>query len=126
MASLGLTISTGGKNVHYMPKEREDIGKRIFTHEITKKEAAEEYGVSEQPIVNYVREYMKANKIPVVPDAGDAICIDMPDYAQMTKEQLISVIMKKDIEVARAKKDTRRKKGGKDKEFASISDANTK
>ncbi len=38
---------------------------------------------------------MKTNKIPIVLEAGYAICIDSPDYAQMTKEQLISVIMKK-------------------------------
>ncbi len=49
---------------------------------------------------------MKTNKIPIVLEAGYAICIDSPDYAQMTKEQLISVIMKKYIEVAKTKKDT--------------------
>ncbi len=56
MAILGLTISTGGKNMRYTPKERVDIGKRVFTHEINKKEAAEEYGVLSNGAIDKLRE----------------------------------------------------------------------
>ena len=42
------------------PSERAGIGKRVFAHEITKEEAAREYSVSIQSIVNYVKEYMKS------------------------------------------------------------------
>ena len=44
----------------------------------------------------------------------------------MTKEELIKEIMKKDIEVARAKKGYTVKGGGKTKEFITINNANSK
>ena len=42
--------------------------------------------------------------IPIVPEASEAIGADLPYYKAMSKDELIEVIMKKEIEVARAKK----------------------
>lgn len=110
----------------YTTLQRIDIGRKVFTHQMTKSEAAKEFMVSEQSIINYVKEYMKANKIPIIPDADNVFDIKTPNYSEMTKDQLIVEIMKKDIEVARAKKGYTVRGGGKTKEFSSIKDANTK
>lgn len=112
--------------MYYMPKERLDIGRKVFTHETSKEEAAREYGVSIQTIINYAKEYMKENHISVIPEKADTFGIQTPNYSEMTKDQLINELMKKDIEVARAKKGYTVKGGGKTKEFISIKDANIK
>ena len=53
--------------MYYMPEERLNIGRRVFTQEISKEKAASEYNISITTVVNYVKEYMKANKISIVP-----------------------------------------------------------
>ena len=54
------------------PSERIEIGRRVFAHELTNKEAAAEYGVAEQSIYQYVREYLKSAGIDAVPKAVEA------------------------------------------------------
>ena len=46
------------------PSERIEIGRRVFAHELANKEAAAEYGVAEQSIYQYVREYLKSAGLP--------------------------------------------------------------
>lgn len=112
--------------MYYTDIERVDIGRRVFTHEITKEAAAKEYSVSIQSIVNYVKEYMRKAGIKAIPETGSPLCEDSPNYSEMTKDQLIAEIMKKDIEVARAKKGYAVKGGGRTKEFISIKGPSTK
>lgn len=112
--------------MYYLPKQRVDIGRKVFTHEMSREEAAREYEVSGQSIVNYVREYMKESGIKAVPEADDALGIPAPNYSEMSKDQLIVELMRKDIEVARAKKGYTVKGGGKAKEFSPIKDSSTK
>ena len=109
-----------------MPEERLNIGRRVFTQEISKEKGASEYNISITTVVNYVKEYMQANKISIVPKVDTSEIIETPDYSMMSKEELINEIMKKDIEVARAKKGYTVKGGGKTKEYNILSDANTK
>ena len=112
--------------MHCTPSKRIEIGRRVFAHELTKQEAAAEYGVTEQSIYQYVREYLKSAGIGAVPKEGEALS-EAPDYSSMAKDELIKEIMRKDIEVARAKKGYAVKGGGgKSKEFVSIKDASTK
>ena len=112
--------------MYYMPEERLNIGRRVFTQEISKEKAASEYNISITTVVNYVKEYMQANKISIVPKVDTSEIIETPDYSTMSKEELINEIMKKDIQVARAKKGYTVKGGGKTKEYNILSDANTK
>ena len=49
--------------MYYMPEERLNVGRRVFTQEISKEKAASEYNIS---ITTVVKEYMKANKISIV------------------------------------------------------------
>ena len=45
----------------YTNQERLDIGQRIYDGEITRYQAAEQYGISEQTARNYMRMYRDAN-----------------------------------------------------------------
>lgn len=83
--------------MYYMPKERLDIGRKAFTHELSKEAAAKEYGVSAQAIINYVKGYMRENRIPVIPEEADAIGIQATSYSEMTRDQLINELMRKDV-----------------------------
>ena len=73
-------------------KERIEIGYRVFTHSLTKEEAAKEYDVTIPCIVNYVKEYMKANNIKPIPKTSDSI-ETFKDYNDMSKEQLIAELI---------------------------------
>lgn len=44
----------------YTKEQRLDIGRRIYYSEISRYEAAEEYGISEQTARNYMRMYRDA------------------------------------------------------------------
>ncbi len=92
--------------MYYSAQERLDIGRKVFIHQISKEEAAREYGVSMHGIINYAKECMRSMKIVIVPEASKPIWEQTLDYSKMTKDQLIAEIMKKEIEVARAKKAT--------------------
>lgn len=111
--------------MYYTSKERIEIGSLVYTHALTKEEAAKQYDVTIPCIVNYVKEYMKVNNIKPIPEESKSL-ETAKDYNEMTKEQLIVEIMRKDIEVARAKKGYSVKGGGKTKEFITINDSNTK
>ena len=111
--------------MYYTPKERIDIGRKVFTHAMTKDEAAKEYGVTETCINNYVKEYMKEQGIPIIPQITNSIEL-VKDYTSMTKDQLIAELMLKDIEIERAKKGYTVKGGGKTKVYSILKDQNIK
>ena len=48
----------------YTKEQRLDIGRRIYDGEISRYEAAEEYGINEQTARNYMRMYRDANQLP--------------------------------------------------------------
>ena len=96
--------------MHYTKEERLDIGRRIYTSEITRYQAAEEYGIGEQTARNYMRLYRDANHLP--PKTGTRRFSipapnppkDMNDLEAMTKEELIEELIKARIAEARLKK----------------------
>ena len=96
--------------MHYTKEERLDIGRRIYTGEITRSQAAEEYGIGEQTARNYMRQYRDANHLP--PKRGthkSSISVPNPptsmeDLASMSKEELIEELIKARIAEARLKK----------------------
>lgn len=110
----------------YSVDDKVEIGRQVYTHEITKTEAAKKHEVSIRSIVDCVKLYMKQNNLTPIPEASEEITDEKPNYNEMSKEELIKEIMKKDIEVARAKKGYIVKGCGKTKEFSSIKDANIK
>ena len=95
----------------YTLEERLEIGRRIYDGEISRYEAAEQYGINDQTARNYMRMYRDANQLP--PKQGkragstllfknDRVGID--DLEAMTKEELIHELIKARITEARLKK----------------------
>ena len=95
----------------YTREERLDIGRRIYSGEISRYEAAEQYGISEQTARDYMRLYRDVNQLP--PKSGKKAIpapsfqkapAGMEDLQSMTKEQLIQELVKARIAEARLKK----------------------
>ena len=98
--------------MNYTQEERLDIGRRIYNNEITRYEAAEEYGISDQTARTYMRLYRAANHLPPknrnrnthVPTPSATVPAGMETLASMTKEELIEEVIKARIAEARLKK----------------------
>ena len=95
----------------YTKEQRLDIGRRIYYSEISRYEAAEEYGISEQTARNYMRMYRDANRLP--PKRGQRSIsalsfkkepAELDELKSMTKEELIQELIKSRITEARLKK----------------------
>ena len=99
----------------YTKEERLDIGRRIYTGEITRYQAAEIYSISDQTARNYMRLYRDVHQLPA--KSGKKTTVQAPSFQtappnmetleSMTKEQLIQELMKARIAEARLKKVTR-------------------
>ena len=96
----------------YANQERLDIGQRIYDGEITRYQAAEQYGISEQTARNYMRMNRDANGLPPKRSAGNSIQAPsfgsvpagLEEFKTMTKEELIQELVKARITEARLKK----------------------
>ncbi len=95
----------------YTPEERLDIGRRIYDGELSRYEAAAQYGIGEQTARNYMRMYRDANHLPpkrgkraISAPSFKAAPAGMEDLESMTKEQLIQELVKARITEARLKK----------------------
>lgn len=99
--------------MHYTKEERLDIGRRIYTGEITRYQAAEEYGIGEETARNYMRQYRDVNHLP--PKNGVRKSLKsfisaanpptgMEDLTAMSKEELIEEVITARIAEARLKK----------------------
>ena len=97
----------------YTQEERLNIGRQIYTGELSRFQAAEKYGVSENTARDYMRMYRDANGLP--PKRGKRAMIEPPsfqntspvgmeEFGSMTKEQLIQELVKARITEARLKK----------------------
>lgn len=96
----------------YTLEERLDIGRRIYDGEITKYQAAAEYGISDQSARDYMRLYRDSNNLPpkhssknshVAPSFSKEPA-GMEEFQNMTKEELIRELVKARITEARLKK----------------------
>ena len=96
----------------YNKEERLDIGRRIYDGELTRYQAAEQYGIGEQTARNYMRLYRDTNQLPPKRGRKNGIKApsfkkppaDMEELKSMTKEQLIQELVKARINEARLKK----------------------
>ena len=95
----------------YTKEERLDIGRRIYDGELSRYEAAEEYGIGPSTARNYMRMYRDASNLPPK-HLKKTISIPsfktspkgMEDLESMTKEELIQELVKARITEARLKK----------------------
>ena len=95
----------------YTKEERLNIGRRIYDGEISRYEAAEQYGINDQTARNYMRMYRDTNKLPpkrgkrsIATPSFQKTPVDMEELESMTREQLIQELVKARITEARLKK----------------------
>ena len=120
----------------YTREQRLDIGRRIYDGEITKFEAAEEYGISDQTARHYMRQYRDVNKLPPKRSASSNYGLarakskpapaGLEDLQSMTKEELIDALIMARINEARLKKGYMVEGVGAEKKFIPIGKKNTK
>ncbi|HBA12191.1 MAG TPA: hypothetical protein DCX98_11390 [Eubacterium sp.] len=116
-------------------EERMDIGRRMYLHEITYKEAMEIYGLSESCAHKYMTDYKKAQGIPLantVPKMKNPAVLkplsspDIDTYMAMSKEELINELIIAKANELRAKKGYEVKGAGANKEYIILNNKNTK
>ena len=96
----------------YSAEERIEIGRQIYTDEITKADAANTYGISVNMAREYMRLYRDANSLPPKNQRTRSAIIpsvhinnsDLEDLESMTKDELIREVVKARIAEARLKK----------------------
>lgn len=99
----------------YTEEERLNIGREIYTGELTRYQAAEKYGIGEYTARNYMRMYRDVNKLPAKSNTGCAHAAKvkpatttevstLSEFEAMTKEELIQELIKARIIEARLKK----------------------
>lgn len=94
----------------YSEKERIEIGRRVYSGELSRFEAGEEYGISPDTARNYMRLYRDAYGLPAKRGKRRnyaAAPAGLADYESMTREELIHELLMARINEARLKKDTR-------------------
>jgi len=122
--------------VKYTKEQRLDIGRRIYDGEITRFEAAEEYGISDQTARDYMRQYRDANQLP--PKRGRQSYLGlaraqskpapagMEDLESMTRDELIDALIMARINEARLKKGYVVEGVGAEKKYIPIGKKNTR
>ena len=117
----------------YSKTQRIDIGKQLYTKELSKSDAMEKYDISLSSAEKYLTEYKRANEIPLhknkscsnskVKHVSD---IDLEMYQSMSKEELIQQLIISKANELRAKKGYEVKGDGQKKEFIILNSKNSK
>ena len=120
----------------YTKEQRLDIGRRVYDGEITKYEAAEEYGISDQTARDYMRQYRDANQLPPKRACNSGYGVakvksrpepaGMEDLQSMTKEELIDALIMARINEVRLKKGYMVEGVGAEKKYIRFVKKNTK
>lgn len=120
----------------YTKVERIDIGRQVYTHELSHDEAMSKYGVASSCIDNYVRVYKIENGIPTNTFISEVSTTkpltkvsqspDIDAYMSMSKEELINELILAKANELRAKKGYEVKGVGANKEYISLNNKNTK
>lgn len=117
----------------YSKEQRLDIGKQIYTKEISKSDAMEKYGISLSSTEKYLTEYKRANEIPLHQTKSRSNTkmkhvsdIDLEMYQSMSKEELIQQLIISKANELRAKKGYEVKGDGPKKEFIILNNKNSK
>lgn len=129
----------------YSKEQRINIGRQVYTHELSRMEASDKHGVSDSSLDVYVSLYKLSSGIQTQnsrvairnksdktdwheqkkkEDRSDTWNIE--SYRAMTKEELINEIIRAKVNEARAKKGYEVRGDGTNKEFVSLSRKNSK
>lgn len=112
------TLDKGNPNasrrliVKYTKEERLDIGRQIYTGELSRYKASEKYGISINTARDYMRLYRDANDLPAKRGTPKnyavghtaASAASLEELESMSKEELIRELIKARINEARLKK----------------------
>ena len=98
----------------YTREERLDIGRQIYTNEISRSDAAVKYKISEGTARDYMKLYRDVNGLPPknrIQKEENTVKISvhspepgLSEYESITKEELIKELVKSRISEARLKK----------------------
>ena len=121
----------------YTLEQRLEIGREIYTHQLSLNEAAVKYEINNYTARDYMRYYRDKNGLPAMDDNEPIpgskkqqrkykTPIHYEDLETLTKEELIDEIIKARVEAERAKKGYTVKGGGAEKEFTSLKNQNLK
>lgn len=114
--------------MYYSKEQRVEIGRRVYTKEISLKEASAEYTVPMKTLYNYVTEYKEEIGLKKEPPKvkTDNPELDMDAYMAMSKEELIRELILAKANALRAKKGYEVKGVGANKEFVPLNNKNSK
>ena len=126
-------------------EQRIDIGRQVYTHELSRLEASQKYEVSDSSLDVYVSLYKLASGIQTrnarvairnktdktdrnepKPREDTSETWDIETYQAMSKEELINELIRAKVNEARAKKGYEVRGDGTNKEFISLSRKNSK
>ena len=129
----------------YSKEQRIDIGRQVYTHELSRLEASQKYEVSDSSLDVYVSLYKLASGIQTQntrvairnktdktdrnepkPREDTSETWDIETYRAMSKEELINELIRAKVNEARAKKGYEVRGDGTNKEFISLSRKNSK
>ena len=132
-------------SMKYSKEQRIDIGRQVYTHELSRMEASQKYEVSDSSLDVYVSLYKLASGIQTrnarvairnktdktdrnepKPREDTSETWDIETYRAMSKEELINELIRAKVNEARAKKGYEVRGDGTNKEFISLSRKNSK
>ena len=115
--------------MRYTKEERLEIGKKVYSYELSISEAAEQYNLNWYTVRTYMRQYRELNHLPNMSDGKpikESNPADINKLESMSKEQLICEVIKARVETERAKKGYTVKGDGQEKAFISLNNLNSK
>lgn len=118
----------------YTEEERLDIGRRVYNREFTYSTAAVEFGLHPSTVRDYVTYYRHKHNLPARKreksirnePSSYSIQYDSSDYESMSKEELITELIRSKIRESRLKKGYEVKGDGAEKEYIVYDSKNTK
>ena len=121
----------------YSKEQRNEIGRLVYTKELTIGEACKMFDINRYTVRDYMRDYRDANQLPPMSDLEQADetkktskrknkTIKYNDLATLSRDALIDEVIKARVEAERAKKGYAVKGGGQEKEFINLFDVNSK
>ena len=122
----------------YTLEERLEIGRQIYSHQLTVNEAAVKYDINHYTARDYMRYYRDKNNLPAmnslyaksqVPASTEPKpkkYVKYDDLESLSKEELIDEVIKARVEAKRTKKGYKVKGDGQEKEFINLNNTNSK
>lgn len=119
-------------------EERLEIGRQIYSHQLTVNEAAVKYDINYYTARDYMRYYRDKNNLPAMnslyaksqatasTEHKPKKYVKYDDLENLSKEELIDEVIKARVEAERTKKGYKVKGDGQEKEFINLNNTNSK